>query len=211
MVIGGAGLRCVNGVLDKVQKQLFDPSCFTNDGKDIAVHVLQQDDQSQRLMRRTLLGNDLLEQIEQGKTFEQLLAARPDPGRQPGEQIVDLAERVLQRRHHIGTKRRIVGMTLGIARHQRQLADELLDVMKDEGKAAIELVELARLVERDLCRAFGNLACRLPAQGAQQLEILPIERPLEIGAFEHEKTRERIMVDQRHAEPEPPVGDRPIG
>ena len=51
----------------------------------------------------------------------------------------------LQRRDHVGAEFGIVGVPLGIAREQRQLADQILDVVKDEGEAAVELLEPLRI------------------------------------------------------------------
>ena len=47
----------------------------------------------------------------------------------------------LQRRDHVGAEFGIVGVALGIAREQRQLADEVLHVVQDEGEAAVEFLE----------------------------------------------------------------------
>ena len=57
-------------------------------------------------------------------------------------------------------------MPLGISRHQPELAHEILDVVHDEGEAAIELVELACLQQRRLARRFGDIARRLLADGS---------------------------------------------
>ena len=97
--------------------------------------------------------------------------------RQAGEQVVHLAHRALQRRDHVGAELGIVGVALGIARDQAELAHQILDVVHDEGEAAVELVEAVGVGERLLAARFGEIARRLDAGGAEQVEILPVERP----------------------------------
>jgi hypothetical protein len=64
-------------------------------------------------------------------------------GGEAREQVVHLADRALERRDHVGAEFGIVGVALGIAGQQRQLADEVLHVVEDEGEAAVELLEAA--------------------------------------------------------------------
>ena len=47
-------------------------------------------------------------------------------------------------------------MALGVAGDQRQLADQILDVVHDEGEAPVELVEAARVGERLLALASAR-------------------------------------------------------
>ena len=81
-------------------------------------------------------------------------AARPrslrlGAGRKPGEQVVHLAcTELCSVSDHVGAEFGIVGVALGIARDQAELADQILDVVEDEGEAAVELVEALRLGER---------------------------------------------------------------
>ena len=77
-------------------------------------------------------------------------------GREAGEQIVHLPDRALQRRDHVGAEFGIVGVALGIARDQAELADQILDVVHDEGEAAVELVEALGVGERLLARASAR-------------------------------------------------------
>ena len=74
--------------------------------------------------------------------------------REAGEQLVHLADRGLQRRDHVGAELGIVGVALGVAGEQRQLADQILDVVEDEGEAAVELLEPLRIGERFLAHAL---------------------------------------------------------
>ena len=84
------------------------------------------------------------------------LHARGRMRRETREQIVHLADRAFERRDHVGAEFGIVGMPLGVAREQRQLADEILHVVEDEGEAAIELLEALRLGERLLALRLGQ-------------------------------------------------------
>ena len=121
--------------------------------------------------------------------------------RQAGEQIVHLADRALQRRDHVGAEFGIVGVALGIAGEQRQLADQILDVVEDEGEAAVEFLEPLRVGKRFLAMRLGERARRLAAGGAQQVEILPVERAAVIGRGEQHEADQPLVVDQRNAGP----------
>ena len=59
---------------------------------------------------------------------------------------------------------------------QAELADQILDVVHDEGEAAVELVEALGVGERVLALRLGDVAGGLDAGGAEQVEILPVER-----------------------------------
>ena len=104
-------------------------------------------------------------------------ASRAAAGREPGEQVVHLPHRALQRGDHVGAELGIVGMALGVAGDQAELAHQILDVVHDEGEAAVELVEALGVGERLLAARLGDIARRLDAGGAEQVEILPVERP----------------------------------
>ena len=97
-------------------------------------------------------------------------------GREPGEQVVHLPHRALQRRDHVGAELGIVGVALGVAGDEAELAHQILDVVHDEGEAAVELVEALRVGERLLAARLGDVAGGLDAGGAEQVEILPVER-----------------------------------
>ena len=113
-------------------------------------------------------------------------------GAKPGEQVVHLADRALERRDHVGAEFGIVGVALGIARDQRQLADQVLDVVEDEGEAAVEFLEPLRVGERLLAMRFGERARRLAAGGAQQVEILPVERAAIVGRGEQDEADQPV-------------------
>src|SRR3546814_12867758 len=68
--------------------------------------------------------------------------------RQPDEQVAEPPYRNLQRLRHVGSKLGLVGVTLGIAREQRELARQILDVVHDEGGEAMDFVEPPRSDER---------------------------------------------------------------
>src|SRR3546814_19502812 len=92
------------------------------------------------------------------------------------EQVAEPPCRNLQRLRHVGSKLGLDGVTLGIAREQRELARQILDVVHDEGEAAIEFVEPPRLGQGLLALRFGEIARRLLARDAQPIEIFPVER-----------------------------------
>ena len=92
-------------------------------------------------------------------------------------------------------------MALGIARDQAELAHQILDVVHDEGEAAVELVEALRVGERLLAARLGDIGSGLDAGGAEQVEILPVERPAEGRISEDDEPREPAAMDERHARP----------
>ena len=96
-------------------------------------------------------------------------------GRQAGEQVVHLLHRALQGRDHVGAEFGIVGVALGVAGDEAELADQILDVVHDEGEAAVELVEALGVGERLLAARLGDIGGGLDAGGAEQVEILPVE------------------------------------
>ena len=122
-------------------------------------------------------------------------------GREAGEQVVHLADRALQRRDHVGAEFGIVGVALGVARDQAELADQILDVVHDEGEAAVELVEALGVGERLLAARLGDIAGGLDAGGAEQVEILPVERAADRRMLEDDEAGEPAVVDQRNAGP----------
>src|SRR3546814_5920683 len=65
---------------------------------------------------------------------------------------------------------RIVGMPLRMAGQQRKLAHQILDVMDDEGEAAVEFLETLGVVQRLLPLRLAQIAGRLPSGGAQHVE-----------------------------------------
>ena len=120
---------------------------------------------------------------------------------EPGEQLVHLADRALQRCDHVGAEFGVVCVTLGIAGEQRQLADQVLHVVQDEGEAAVELLEPAGVGKRFLAEHFGERARRLAAGGAQEVEVLPVERPAIFGRGDEYEADQALVMDQGHARP----------
>ena len=131
--------------------------------------------------------------------------------REAGEQIVHLAGRGAQRLDHVGAEGGVVGVALGVAGDEAELADQILDVVHDEGEAAVELVEAARVAERLLPARLGEIARHLPAGDAEQVEILPVERAIGPGPGEDDDADQPIDMDQRHRRPCARLGQQPFG
>ncbi len=87
-------------------------------------------------------------------------------------------------------------MALGVARGQGQLAHQILDVVHDEGEAAVELVEALRIGQRLLRPRLGEVARHLAAGDAQQVEILPVERAVDRRAGQQDRTLQPVEMDQ---------------
>ena len=60
---------------------------------------------------------------------------------EPGEEVVHLLHRAVQGRDHVLAELGLVGVPLGIADDEAQLADQILDVVDDEGEAPVEFLE----------------------------------------------------------------------
>jgi hypothetical protein len=66
-------------------------------------------------------------------------------------------------------------------------ARKILDVVQNEGKAAVEFIEALGLGQRVLCPGFGEIARNVPPGDAQQVEIFPVERAVEWRARQHDR------------------------
>ncbi len=120
---------------------------------------------------------------------------------EPRQQVVHLPHRAVQGRDHVLAELGLVGVALGVADDEAELADQILDVVDDEGEAAVELVEPPGVGERVLGARFGEIARRLDPDGAEQVEILPVERPADQRMLEQDQPDQPIAVDQRDSGP----------
>src|SRR3546814_16394470 len=82
------------------------------------------------------------------------------------------------------------------ARDEGELAHQILDVVEDEGEAAVELVEALGVGERLLAPRLGEIARGLNAGGAEQVEILPVEGTANQGVLEDDEPNEAIDVGE---------------
>ena len=131
--------------------------------------------------------------------------------REPGEQPIELVRRIAQRQQHVVAERGLVGVQLRITRQQAELARQVLDVVHDEGDAAVEIVEAARLFERVLAGLLGEVAGELLADDAQQVEVLPVELALPGWRGEHDDAGQPLEVEQRHQRPGACLAPQPFG
>ena len=123
------------------------------------------------------------------------------PGERRASRSFSFLHRALQRRDHVGAELGIVGVALGVAGDQRELAHQILDVVHDEGEAPVELVETLGVGKRLLAARFGDIARGLDAGGTEQVEVLPVERPSEMRMLEDDQADQLAGVDQGHAGP----------
>ena len=131
--------------------------------------------------------------------------------RQAGEKVVHLADGRLQRGNHVGAELGVVGVALGVAGKQRELADEVLHVVEDEGEAAIEFLEPLGVGQRFLAVRFGKRTRGLAPGGAQQVEILPVERAAVFGRGKQDDAHQPFVVDERDAGPDARSSSIPSG
>src|SRR3546814_7058156 len=85
------------------------------------------------------------------------------------------------------------------------------DLVHDEGEAAVELLELLLSGECGLALRLGDIACRLLADGPQQVEILPVQVRHHGRSFQQQKARQPFQVDERHDQPCAAVIQQPFG
>ena len=121
-------------------------------------------------------GGDRVEQRLRSRPARGGSASRAAPGERRASRSFILLHRALQGRDHVGAEFGIVGVALGVAGDEAELAHQILDVVHDEGEAAVELVEALRVGERLLAARLGDIGGGLDAGGAEQVEILPVER-----------------------------------
>ena len=152
-----------------------------------------------RMLRAAACGDpfDQRQQIYRAQIFP----ARTMVLRQPREQIIHATGRIVQRRDHVGAEIGVVGVALGIARDQGQLADEVLDVVQDESEAAVEFVEALGFREGFLRPRLGEVARDLAPGDAQQVEILPVERAVDRRAREQDRPLQAAEMRQRQQHP----------
>ena len=162
------GRAGVDRVLDEMGERLFEPDRVGERGE----RRLAGDPDR---MRPPLLRGQRVEQRAHLDRARRLGLAR-GAGREAGEQVVHLLHRALQGRDHVGAELGIVGVALGVAGDEAELAHQILDVVHDEGEAPVELVEALRVGERVLALGLGDIGGGLDAGGAEQVEILPVER-----------------------------------
>jgi hypothetical protein len=90
-------------------------------------------------------------------------------------QAVHAPHDVLDGREHIRLELGIVAVTLRILEHQRQLRNQVLEVVDDERRHPVERVELPRLEQRFARANLSEEARRLPDRSLQEIADLPID------------------------------------
>ena len=134
---------------------------------------------------------------------DQPLGAMARPiAREPREQGIELVGRIVEREQHVLAEFGVVGVALGIAGQQRELAGEILDVVHHEGDAAVELVETAGLQQGQLAVVLGNRAGNLVPCHAQEVEVLPVELARERRAPQRDQPDQPVEMHQRHERPD---------
>ena len=194
------GITGVDRILQQMNQYLLDPRRIGERDR----HVTADGDGAQA----GAAAHDLIDQRPQrhrARLFGPALVML----RQAGEHVVHLAHRLLERQQHVGAEIGIVGVPLGIAREQRQLADQILDVMRDEGEAAVELVEALGVVERLLPLRLADMGRRLAPGSAQHVEILPVEAAVDRRRRKQDRADQPAIMEQRHQRPDMGILDQP--
>ena len=83
--------------------------------------------------------------------------------------------------------------------------------MQDEGEAAVEFLEPARFGQGGLGTFLGQIAGDLSPGDAQQVEILPVERPGEDGPGKQDRAGQPPQMRQRDDDPGIGVGQYRVG
>jgi hypothetical protein len=118
------------------------------------------------------------------------------------KQLLHLVERMRQRLQHIRLKRRIGLMALRVDQQQRQLRHQVLQVVDDEGRHAVERLELARHRQIVGRFAMGQIAGGLAAGDFQHVAHLPVQ--LQRGAWtrQADEAEQSALQHQRHHQPQ---------
>src|SRR5579864_2489340 len=103
------------------------------------------------------------------------------------EHPVQFIHGLTQRLVGVPLKRLVTAMLVGIGENQRQLTDEILDVMGDEGKALVELDKLARFGERFARFQFREIARDLTAHDFEKIDVLPRQDAMDAWAADDDK------------------------
>jgi hypothetical protein len=90
-------------------------------------------------------------------------------------QLAHAVQRVLDRHQHVLLELRVVVQPLGVLHHQRQLRHDVLQVVHDEGRHAVEGLELAHLEQGLGGLHLGQEAGGLAAGGLEQVVDLPVD------------------------------------
>ena len=113
---------------------------------------------------------------------------------------------ILDCRQHVTLKFRVVAMPLGVAQHQRELRDQVLQIVHDKGGHAIEGFEFARFQQRFGGAKLTEIARRLPARGLEQIAHFPVDFDLRARRRQHNESEQAGTRRQRNDQPR--VADR---
>src|SRR3546814_14021484 len=97
----------------------------------------------------------------------------------------------------------------GVGGDQAKLAHQILDVVRDEGEAAVELLETLRFGKRLLPLRFGYVAGHLPSDDAQHVQILPVKLPPDERPRQQYGPREPFKMNERNQCPGAVLFDHP--
>ena len=112
-----------------------------------------------------------------------------------------LVERAFHRGQHVGLKLRVVAVTFGVLQHQRQLGDDVFQVMHHEGRHAVEGVELAGFQQGLGGVHLGEKASRLARGGLEQVTHFPVQLEAGTRVAEDDEADQLLTDDQRHRHP----------
>ena len=108
---------------------------------------------------------------------------------------------MLDGHQHVLLEFGIVAMTLGVLEHQRELRHDVFQVMDDEGRHAVESIELAHFEQ-----SFGRLhlteeSASLAAGSLEQIVDLPINVQFGARRRQNDEADQVISGCQRHHQP----------
>ena len=123
---------------------------------------------------------------------------------------------MLHRHQHVLLKFRVVPVPFGIAQHQRELGDDVLEIMHHKRRHPVECIEFPGFEEGFRGLHPRQETCRLAASGAKHVVYLPIDIDGCAGAGQDHEAGHFLIDNQRNHQPGvgyaiDPLGDLQFG
>ncbi len=88
-----------------------------------------------------------------------------------------------------------------VGHHQVQLGRHVFQIVHDERRQAIERLELPGLGKRLAGYHESEIACRLPAEGLEQIVVFPIQLHVYPRLAQNDECLQLVVVQQRQDQP----------
>jgi hypothetical protein len=116
-------------------------------------------------------------------------------------QLVHPSDDVLDRSEHVALEVRIVAVPLRIGKKQLKLCDQVLEVVDDKRRHAMEGVEFLRLEQGLRGLRVRKVAGGLATGRLQQIQDFPVQFDLHARSRQHDEAHEVLRRQQRNDDP----------